>query len=1073
MYRLRSILRGPLDNPVARAALALVLLAASLGGLWLSAYADSYFNAGVTWGASTPPVPGADVNPMGVNLFLEKEVERDKVVRTLDMARDAGFKWVRQGFAWNDIEVHGKGDYTDTRNPGPPVDSWAKYDFIVDQLVAHGMQIMARLDSPPLWARMEGDNVQTFHKGPPRDNNDFGDFAAAVASRYKGKIKYYQIWNEPNLWGEWGGHPVSAEEYTALLKVAYTRIKEVDPGAVVVSAALAPTAEDSAANRNDILFLEDMYRAGAKPYFDVLSTMLYGLGEPPSDRRLDLDRLSFGRPILLRRVMEQYGDADKPIWISEYAWLSLPRELENDPLLALPPPQGKNIWGHSVSEEEQGRYLVEGYERARSEWPWMGVMFVWHLRNPDADPREPATYFGITTGDFTPRPAYYALQTYSAAVPSAPQMRDRPLTNTLGFGALYLVFGLLTIASGAFFMASLGRWASAALDIPRGRYSEGAREIARNGAAVAGVVGLFAVYYVTQSTAVMLLALGGCGVVLLFKPSIGLALTAFAIPLFWYPKQFRGLNIHIAETMLLLTFAAVLVRRTTAWLLPGVASRLRFVSPNGEGASSSPNGRPAPADARATIALPASGIAHTPTIERRPAAAPEPDDALRPPTWPARPTRVLGEPARPTAVLQTATLAEKEAEPQPQAIPADEAEPAPASTTRPLLLDRFLAWNRQDAFAPPAVALLALGALSLLTVANPDFLRDSARQYRWVIVEPVLFYFLMTDVIAGKRGLLRVLDFFTASAVAVALFGLYQFVTGSGTLDVEGVSRITAVYQHPNNLALFLGRAVSLVGVMALFLPWGWRKWLYGLATLPIAATFLLTFSRGAWIAVAAAVVLAVSAGLRWLPGHTGRGVSGAFKVWLAGLGVAVVAGVLALALLFPSLPERLLNPDSGLMRFRIWNASLRMALDHPLTGVGLDQFLNQWQDKYVPPLTEAQAAEKWTAHPHNIVLDWWLNLGIIGLVLLVWLLWRYYREAIALVKWASSSLIRDPLTWAIALGLLALVTDMLVHGLVDNSYFLMDLAFIFWMCCGVVQLLRVMRHTSYVREANEQGSVE
>jgi O-antigen ligase len=408
-------------------------------------------------------------------------------------------------------------------------------------------------------------------------------------------------------------------------------------------------------------------------------------------------------------------------------------------------------------------------------------------------------------------------------------------------------------------------------------------------------------------------------------------------------------------------------------------------------------------------------------------------------------------------VLQTATLAEKEAE-RPHAAPAAEAEPAPASMARPLLLDRFLAWNRQDAFAPPAVALLALGALSLLTVANPDFLRDSARQYRWVIVEPVLFYFLMTDVIAGKRGLLRVLDFFTASAVAVALFGLYQFVTGSGTLDVEGVSRITAVYQHPNNLALYLGRAVSLVGVMALFLPWGWRKWLYALATLPIAATFLLTYSRGAWLAVAAAVVLAVSVGLRWLPGHEGRGVPRAFKVWLAGLGLAAVAGALALAVLFPSLPERLLNPDSGLMRFRIWNASLRMALDHPLTGVGLDQFLNQWQDKYVPPLTEAQAAEKWTAHPHNIVLDWWLNLGLLGIVLLVWLLWRYYREVIALVKWASSSLTRDPLTWAIALGLLALATDMMIHGLVDNSYFLMDLALIFWMCCGVVQLLRVQR---------------
>jgi O-antigen ligase len=160
-------------------------------------------------------------------------------------------------------------------------------------------------------------------------------------------------------------------------------------------------------------------------------------------------------------------------------------------------------------------------------------------------------------------------------------------------------------------------------------------------------------------------------------------------------------------------------------------------------------------------------------------------------------------------------------------------------------------------------------------------------------------------------------------------------------------------------------------------------------------------------------------------------------------------------------------------MRFRIWQASLRMALDHPVFGVGLDQFLNQWQEKYVPPLTEQQASEKWTAHPHNIVLDWWLNLGVLGLALLVWLLWRYYREAIALVKWASSRLSRDPVTWALALGLLAVVTDMVVHGLVDNSYFLMDLALIFWMCCGVLQLLRTQREPGKTSSQTAQNTAQ
>src|SRR6266542_3148139 len=91
--------------------------------------------------------------------------------------------------------------------------------------------------------------------------------------------------------------------------------------------------------------------------------------QPPDERRTDLKRLNFSRPILLRRVMEKYNDTHKPIWISEYAWISLPPDFKGDP--------SKNIWGKSVDEQTQARYLVEGYERAMSEWPWMGVMAVW------------------------------------------------------------------------------------------------------------------------------------------------------------------------------------------------------------------------------------------------------------------------------------------------------------------------------------------------------------------------------------------------------------------------------------------------------------------------------------------------------------------------------------------------------------------------------------------------------------------------------------------------------------------------------------------------------------------------
>src|SRR4051794_32854637 len=202
----RPWLRASASNPIGRVLLAALLLLPPLGALALTAYADQYVNGGVAWGPQ-PPVDHTSGSPLGVNVFLEKEADPAKVEKTLQMAQDAGLKWARQGFPWNDIEISKKGDFTDRRGP-EWVDAWAKYDHIVDASHRHGLEIIARLDSPPDWARIPGDDLQTYHKGPPANYQDYADFVAGVAARYKGKVKYFQIWNEPNLIGEWGGHPI-------------------------------------------------------------------------------------------------------------------------------------------------------------------------------------------------------------------------------------------------------------------------------------------------------------------------------------------------------------------------------------------------------------------------------------------------------------------------------------------------------------------------------------------------------------------------------------------------------------------------------------------------------------------------------------------------------------------------------------------------------------------------------------------------------------------------------------------------------------------------------------------------
>ena len=184
----------------------------------------------------------ADI-PYGINTFLEQEVEGPKIEAMLQMIRTAGFVWLRQEFPWEDLEVDGRGQFSDSRDlngDGAPdvADTWVKYDRIVDLTEAYGLRLMVRLSNPPAWTRANpaaGDNA------PPDDLQDFVNYAGAVATRYRGRIGHYQIWNEPNIYPEWGNSPIDPAGYAEMLCRAYAALKAVDPDIVVISGAIAPT----------------------------------------------------------------------------------------------------------------------------------------------------------------------------------------------------------------------------------------------------------------------------------------------------------------------------------------------------------------------------------------------------------------------------------------------------------------------------------------------------------------------------------------------------------------------------------------------------------------------------------------------------------------------------------------------------------------------------------------------------------------------------------------------------------------------------------------------------------------
>jgi hypothetical protein len=222
---------------------------------------------------------------------------------------------------------------------------------------------------------------------------------SAVATRYRGRVAAYQIWNEPNLTSEWGHRAPSATDYARLLEGASRRIHAADPSAQVVMAALAPTLTENTDALNELIYLQQLYDAGVRGSFDVLAVQAYGLRGGPDDPRVDAGTdVTFSRPTLVRQVMVANGDADVPIWATEMGW--------NDN----PPSTLYQEFGR-VTPSLQARYTVRAFDRAAEQWPWLKVGFVWFFKRADyVNKSQDWFYFRIANPDFSLEPVYYALR---------------------------------------------------------------------------------------------------------------------------------------------------------------------------------------------------------------------------------------------------------------------------------------------------------------------------------------------------------------------------------------------------------------------------------------------------------------------------------------------------------------------------------------------------------------------------------------------------------------------------------------------------------------------------------------
>jgi hypothetical protein len=325
---------------------------------------------------------------MGVNAHpLQNAYATYSPAQVLDQVPEVGASVIRIDVPWDWLEW-----------TAPGVEGWddeenRRLDAFVDAAKQRDLQVLAVVQDTPCWASGDPRKVcdpaamrYDWHT-PPADPATFADFLTRIVTHYRGRIQYWEIWNEPNLSHFWTNpDPVA---YTRLLRAAYPAIKAADPAATVLAGALAPV-DPGDDGYPTLAFVDAMYAAGAKGSFDALSFHPYSIGPPLAEASSasTIHRFSLSVPALHERMLRA-GDP-RQIWLTETGW-------------ATAPTRGTCVTAGLTSEADQARFLAEEW-RAVHEWGFVAGVIWYELFDRGGHTScDPEDHFGLYHHDLTPK----------------------------------------------------------------------------------------------------------------------------------------------------------------------------------------------------------------------------------------------------------------------------------------------------------------------------------------------------------------------------------------------------------------------------------------------------------------------------------------------------------------------------------------------------------------------------------------------------------------------------------------------------------------------------------------------
>lgn len=331
----------------------------------------------------------------------------------------------------------------------------------------------------------------------------------------------------------------------------------------------------------------------------------------------------------------------------------------------------------------------------------------------------------------------------------------------------------------------------------------------------------------------------------------------------------------------------------------------------------------------------------------------------------------------------------------------------------------------------PIGILLIVVAISVLI--SPDKI-SALGYFKAYFIDPILVFVLII-VYLKKEDFKWLVYGLAGSSLIVSIYSIWQKITGQITID----NRVIGIFgDSPNYVALFLAPIAVLLTAYGLQLT-ATKKYLlstiYFLLSIISIYALILSGSRAGLLAVVFGLAI-------YLICHYWSKIKS--KLWLK-IVLIILALISIIGMWFVFRPN--FNASSGRVvssnnvRWQIWQTSFEMIGQHPVLGVGLGNYQDYFKEMTKDRANFPEFITPMAMSPHNIFLMFWLNLGILGLLGFLGILGIFYLTGFKNILQKESAI------------LVAVMSAILISGLVDTPYFKNDLSLLFWLIFGFILL--------------------